>query len=252
MKKTILYVALILLAEISAVRVLAEDSAFNENNTANVSQNYDISNAPNVPITNNRGASSEAPAYNNLSVVNNDIRDQPNVLINKEYDNKAIIQVGFAPNIPEATRYSKVSGLKLGLPMSSGEGRVDGLEFSLLASGTENISGVQLGLLLNNCHNLDGVQLGFISIANISSYGLQLSVVNGNAGKTDGLQLGIANVVTGKLDGVQIGTVNYAESANAPQIGVINISNKGGFQIGLINYISDGIVPVLPLVNFSL
>jgi hypothetical protein len=248
-----LFLILFLLITGITPSAFAETATLNQNNPENYNYNGNVRSEANVPVTSeNRQTSAETENISSAPIADNDLKNQPNVLVNKRYDNHAFVQVGFAPDIPDATRYSKVTGLKFGLPMSAGEGKVKGLEFSILASGTHHISGMQIGILLNYSWYIDGFQLAAINLSEVVLNGFQLSAVNVCRESANGVQMGAGNVVEGTVEGFQLGAVNYAGSAEALQIGAVNISNKGGFQIGLINYITDGIVPVLPLFNFSL
>lgn len=56
--------------------------------------------------------------------------------------------------------------------------------------------------------------------------GLQAAQINA-AREVHGAQLGSINVATGTVRGAQLGVINYADEADA-QVGVINVSRKGG------------------------
>lgn len=148
----------------------------------------------------------------------------------------SVFQVGIIDNFPHYTEFSNINGLKLGLPMSSGDGIVNGLEFSLYTSSTKNINGVQFALIANEANNLEGVQLGWVNNIRKTLYGLQLFAVNISTGIVNGLQLGIINY-TKRIFGLQVGVVNYAKDK--------------GTQIGGINIIENGWLPVTLLFNIS-
>ena len=73
-------------------------------------------------------------------------------------DKSTPIQVSFWFDTPECTRTSNVYGFKTGQIVSSGIGRVYGLEASWLISATENIGGVQTAGIGCSSKKLDGIQ----------------------------------------------------------------------------------------------
>lgn len=130
-------------------------------------------------------------------------------------------QAGYWFNYPAETDNSQVDGLKLGLPICSGYGSVEGMELSIICSATQNISGLQWSFIgANTCRELNGTQLGLL------------------------------NVVSGKTEGGQIGIINIAKHVAGIQLGLIN-SAKHGLQLGMININEDGWLPVCILFNFS-
>ena len=102
-------------------------------------------------------------------------------------------QLAFFPGFPSGTINSNVYGLKLGLPMSSGEGRVWGTELSIFSSTTRHMKGFQTSVFANVCAILDGFQLGLINIATVSADGLQAGLVNFS--DECGFQIGLVNVI---------------------------------------------------------
>lgn len=112
----------------------------------------------------------------------------------------------FVPGAPSSSLNSKIYGVKVGAPISSGNGIVDGLEASVFTSLTANVCGLQTA--------------GFYVDAQ-------------------------------KMNGLQFSIVNYAEELCGVQLGLVNMSKKGGFQIGVVNYIKDGAVPFFPIINFK-
>ena len=110
----------------------------------------------------------------------------------------------FVPGTPSSSLNSKIYGVKVGAPISSGNGIVDGVEASLFASLTANVKGFQTA--------------GFYVDARKMS-GLQFSIVN-FAEELEGVQLGILNMTEKK--GFQIGFVNYIKDGMIPFFPVIN------------------------------
>lgn len=136
-------------------------------------------------------------------------------------DGIAVFQPGYWFDFPENTANSKVDGLKLGLPICSGQGSVDGVELSFFCSATDKIGGLQWSLIgVNSCKELHGTQLGLF------------------------------NVSTGNTEGEQVGLVNITDHLAGLQLGIVN-SAKHGLQLGLININDDGWLPVFILFNFS-
>jgi hypothetical protein len=135
--------------------------------------------------------------------------------------NIAVFQPGYWFNYPEDTTNSTVDGVKLGLPICSGYGSVEGMELSFFCSATDEVSGLQWSLLgVNICKKLHGTQLGLF------------------------------NATSNKAEGSQIGAMNIAEHIAGTQLGLINYA-KHGLQLGLININEDGWLPVCILFNFS-
>lgn len=112
----------------------------------------------------------------------------------------------FVPGAPSSSLHSKIYGVKVGAPISSGNGIVDGVEASVFTSLTANVCGFQTA--------------GFYVDAQ-------------------------------KMNGLQFSIVNYAEELCGVQLGIVNMSKKGGFQIGVVNYIKDGAIPFFPVINFK-
>lgn len=102
-------------------------------------------------------------------------------------------QLGIGIHFPESTRKSNVYGLKLGMPFSGGEGRVFGVEFSILGSATDVIKGLQAAIFANVSKMVEGVQLGLVNIVKVNCNGLQLGLVN--ISEENSFQLGLVNVL---------------------------------------------------------
>lgn len=150
-------------------------------------------------------------------------KEDPNKKENilKRYHRWEIFQLGVWYDYPEWTHDSTVKGIKLGFPISSGIGEVQGLEFALFAGTTENIRGVQMSMF------------GYC-----------------RAKELEGVQLGVVNLIDGNLKGAQLGMFNSAEEGDI-QLGLINCSEKKGFQLGFINIIKNGWLPFCLLINYS-
>ena len=194
-------------------------------------------------------------------------------------DKSTPIQVGFWFDTPECTRTSNVYGFKTGQVVSSGIGRVYGLEASWFISATENIGGVQTagigcaskrlegiqaaipycinseelsGLqasIVNLASSFNGFQPGAVNVAN-DMYGLQMAVFTNISQDVFGMQTGVASYAK-NINGVQLSVVNVSGGGDCMQIGLVNVGFRRGIQFGLVNYIRDGWFPFCPLVNYS-
>ncbi len=203
--------------------------------------------------------------------------DQPE---KKPLDQWTFFQLGFFPGFPDGTKNSNVYGFKLGAPMETGYGRVNGLEASVLYSGTEYVKGAQAtmagpaigkeihgvqaswtgptiartvyGLQASCTLNMADEVIGFEpGLANItkSLTGFQASAVNISE-KTTGFQAGAVNI-SDKTIGFQMSAVNMANELKGFQLGVFNYSKKSGCQLGLINIIEDGSLPFMIIFNIK-
>jgi hypothetical protein len=167
-------------------------------------------------------------------------------------DQWSFIQIGLFPRVPGCTQYSNVYGLKLGLPMVDGNGRVYGVEPSFLYSGTSYVIGFQgswFGPAI--AREVVGVQGGPGSAVARKVCGVQGGAVSVCTERFDGFQGSFVGVVTGPVKGCQAAIVNYAESLNGLQIGAFNYSEKNGAQFGLINIIKNGALPFCPIFNIA-
>jgi hypothetical protein len=189
------------------------------------------------------------------------------------------IQVGFWFDTPECTKTSNVYGFKTGQVVSSGIGRVYGLEASWIISATETIGGVQTAAIGCTSKKLDGVQAAIpycmnneelnglqASLVNLSCsingfqpgavnvaediHGLQLAVLANISQDVSGMQAGVTNYAK-NLNGVQLSVVNVSGGGDCMQIGLVNVGFRRGIQFGLVNYIRDGWFPFCPFVNYS-
>ena len=131
-------------------------------------------------------------------------------------------QVSYWFGVPDSTVDSTVEGLKLGLPISSGNGLVDGAEIGITGSTTANIDGFQWCL------------------------------VGPSWAKTvDGMQFSWANFAEKSMSGVQLAFFNFSNQGGI-QIGLFNNSNDNAeYQFGLLNFNTNGWFPFMPFFNMA-
>ncbi len=135
---------------------------------------------------------------------------------------KAEVAVGYWFDCPQEMTAANVDGVRFGLPVSAGNGTVDGAELSLLLSATRNVDGLQFSLWG----------------ANIGDF-------------VDGAQIGFLNLVSTDLQGAQWGFFNHSPKRGW-QVGLVNCcTDNAQFQLGLVNYNANGWLPVMILVNFG-
>jgi len=144
--------------------------------------------------------------------------------------------VQYSPYNREKT---EVRGLKLGLPMSAGQGMVHGAEISFFCSDTANISGFQGALTgINITKKLNGMQGALVA--------------NMLREQGEGMQLGILSFSAKSIKGIQFGLFCYSKKTEGLQLGMVNdAEDLADFQIGILNYNKHAWVPLLPLINFS-
>lgn len=132
------------------------------------------------------------------------------------------VDAGFWFDCPKSITNANVDGVRFGLPVSAGKGKVEGAELALLLAATRNVEGLQFSLIGANLgENIEGVQWGFL------------------------------NVVSNNLKGLQLGMYNYTEKSGY-QLGFINFSpGDAKFQFGFVNFNQNGWLPVMILVNFG-
>ncbi|QSH42304.1 hypothetical protein P0136_03470 [Lentisphaerota bacterium ZTH] len=136
-------------------------------------------------------------------------------------ENWSALQAGFWFGYPKSTRYSDVCGLKLGIPICSGHGTVNGIETAILCAATDNVNGIQFTWFgVSSTNDIAGVQLAFVNIVKDISHGLQL------------------------------GAVNFSQNRGW-QFGLVNASNNSQFQLGILNFNRDGWLPFMIFVNFG-
>ncbi|MFA6293679.1 MAG: hypothetical protein WC637_17965 [Victivallales bacterium] len=126
---------------------------------------------------------------------------------------------GFWFDSPESIKTANVSGLKWGLPISAGQGKVVGFEWSFICCATDTVEGFQWAMLG----------------ANVSQ-------------DFTGLQMSVVNVVEKKISGVQLGIVNKCDKEGV-QIGIVNVAENADFQLGLVNLNKNGWLPFMVFIN---
>ncbi len=119
---------------------------------------------------------------------------------------------------------------------------VKSIQFGVISSvAADGGHGLQLSGMSNTAaHTFNGLQLSSIS--------------NVTMGMDGGLQLSaLLNVSESMMRGCQLGAINYTDSLNGAQIGVLNIARRRpkGWQVGLVNVSYDSIGHKLGLVNIN-
>lgn len=195
-------------------------------------------------------------------------KDAPPEQAPRPLDEWTFLQLGFFPNTPGYTKKSNVYGIKLGLPMCSGWGRVYGVEASGLYSGTNYVDGIQaswFGACIGR--EIFGVQAttfgpcisrvsygvqasGPFCYASEHLSGIQASLVN-ISGEHYGIQAGVVNI-SKPFTGFQTGAVNIVEKIDGLQFGAFNYSKGKAVQMGFINIIEDGWLPFTLIFNIKL
>ncbi len=183
-------------------------------------------------------------------------------------DEWTMFQIGFLPLWPDFTKESNVYGIKLGIPMCSGYGRVYGIEPSILYSGTRYVWGIQAtfwgyclarevyGIQASSfgpsiATNLKGLQaVGTLGMVE-NLEGAQIAPVTMVKKKLTGIQFGAVNLSKDSLTGFQGGAVNIAKKVKGLQFGVFNYSDGKTFQIGGINIIKNSWLPFMIGINFK-
>lgn len=110
----------------------------------------------------------------------------------------------FVPGTPSSSLNSKIYGVKIGAPISSGNGIVDGVEASLFTSMTAYVNGFQTAGFYAEVQKMNGLQFSIVNFAD----------------EIGGIQLGIVNL--NRKKGFQIGFVNYIKDGMIPFLPVIN------------------------------
>ena len=129
------------------------------------------------------------------------------------------MDLGIWFGVPSSTETANVRGLRLGLPISSGQGSVDGIEFALFCAATDDIKGLQMSCI---------------------------AITDSLAGA----QVSLVNICDDKAAGAQVGIVNVA-GKRGWQIGLVNSSNNAKFQFGIINMNKGGLWPFSFIINFG-
>ena len=126
-----------------------------------------------------------------------------------------------------------------------------------VVSVQDSVKSVQVGIISSvAADGGHGVQLsGFSNTSTHKFNGLQLGAVsNITTGMDKGVQLsGLLNVSPAMQRGLQFATINYADSLNGAQVGVLNIARKRpkGWQVGIVNLSYDSIGHKIGLVNIN-
>jgi hypothetical protein len=126
-----------------------------------------------------------------------------------------------------------------------------------IVSVQDTVKSVQFGVISSiAADGGHGLQLSGVSNASANLFnGLQLSSIsNITSGMNRGLQLSaILNVSSAMMRGWQMGALNYADSLDGVQIGLVNAVRKHprGWQVGLINVSFDSIGHKIGLVNVN-
>ena len=122
---------------------------------------------------------------------------------------------GFWFDVPTSITEANVKGLKLGLPISSGNGKVIGMEWSLGCGDTRYITGFQWSVGVAKTATLNGFQMAMVNVIDQDLNGAQMGLVNLSPKK-----------------GVQIGIVNSADNADC-QFGIVNLNKNGRYPFML-------------------
>ena len=126
-----------------------------------------------------------------------------------------------------------------------------------IVSVQDSVKSVQFGVISSVATDGGhGVQLSGVSNISVHKFdGLQLSGISNITGGMDkGLQLSaFLNVSTAMQRAWQLSAINYADSLNGAQIGLINYAYKRpkGWQVGLVNVSFDSIGHKIGLVNIN-
>ncbi len=126
------------------------------------------------------------------------------VLQELDADSWVFFELVFLPGIPSSCLTSNVYGIKVGAPISNGNGLVNGVEASVFTSMTREVNGLQTAGFYTDADEINGVQFSIVNFAR----------------KAGGLQLGIVNV--SEKSGFQIGLLNYIKDAAIPYLPIIN------------------------------
>jgi hypothetical protein len=128
---------------------------------------------------------------------------------------------GFWFGAPASIETANVRGLKWGLPISAGQGKVIGFEWSFFCCATDTVEGFQWAMVgVNDSKDVSGMQMALV------------------------------NVVEKTFDGVQFGIVNKCVNKGV-QIGIVNSADNADFQLGLVNLNKNGWMPFMVFINHS-
>ncbi len=147
---------------------------------------------------------------------------------------------------------NEASGSFAGLQLAGGVNFVQ----PLWSDEPRTISGAQIALL-GNSGDLRGLQVGLWNGLPFTHdtrgdqiYGAQLGLMD-HAGDLRGVQLGIVWSWAGDADGVQVAAWNTAMHLRGVQVGLLNVTKRGGVQLGLLNYNQHGFLKFFPIFNFG-
>ncbi len=132
-----------------------------------------------------------------------------------------VVDFGLWFGFPSSMKQANVRGMRIGFPVSDGDGYVSGLEAAILCAGTSKINGVQAAI-------------GWAQTDDLS--GLQASVC--------------VNMCNGESKGLQLSLVNLCDKSGW-QIGLVNMGHNAKFQFGLINVNEGGLWSICPIINFG-
>lgn len=126
-----------------------------------------------------------------------------------------------------------------------------------IVSHQDSMRIAQVGIIASVAdRSANGVQVsGFANMSATPFHGIQLSTISNIAMSVDkGIQLtGALNVSSGYMRGLQMAAVNFADSLNGSQFGLVNLAltHPRGWQVGLINITRDTIAHKIGLVNVN-
>jgi len=140
-----------------------------------------------------------------------------------------------------------VRGTGRGLQLVAGANVADGGYVGTQIAGGSNattgfMKGFQLAGGINWAGNGSGLQIAGGANVSVKDFtGLQLSTVN-YADSIDGMQLGVLNVARSHAGGFRLGVVNVAGESHGFSFGVINVAKRDeGESFALINLVGNGI-----------
>lgn len=170
--------------------------------------------------SNGQDVKANEPAKVTTSTVTNPVQNTVPVTVAVQNERWDGFLAGFWFGAPSSIEYANVSGVKLGLPISSGKGKVVGFEWGFCCT-TENVKGFQWAML-----------------------------GPGIATDLSGAQMSLVNVIDKNLVGAQIGIVNIGQ-ASGWQFGIVNHADNAGFQLGIVNFNANGRFPFMVGVNWN-
>ncbi len=101
-----------------------------------------------------------------------------------------------------------------------------------------------------NATDVNGMKLGIPACGGVGHvYGLETSVCASGTDYVKGVQCSLLVDVSKKVTGVQGAVINYSETVDGLQLGVLNMAKNGAFQFGVLNYIENSPLPYFPICN---